>query len=166
MSDFLYELSHLVHCKHFVDTFSLIIVIVTSRNITFFVLMKRKAKLYMWAAIFHIMSKSFTMNFSMKLGALQEAFLIEFLKNSILWQHEDSAERICQIVIISHNSARYQKLNICIVWYITNQQNSWISKFILPHFTTKLEMFFLKHHFLGKSEMRFLFDWDLLFSVQ
>ena len=47
MSDFLYELSYLVHCKHFVDTFSLIIVIVTSRNITFFVLMKRKAKLYM-----------------------------------------------------------------------------------------------------------------------
>ena len=41
MSDFLYELSYLIHCKHFVDVFSLIIVIVTSRNMIFFVLMKK-----------------------------------------------------------------------------------------------------------------------------
>ena len=40
MSDFLYELSYLIHCKHFVDVFSPIIVIVTSGNI-FFVLMKK-----------------------------------------------------------------------------------------------------------------------------
>ena len=40
MSDFLYEL-YLIHCKHFVDVFSSIIVIVTSRNIIFFVLMKK-----------------------------------------------------------------------------------------------------------------------------
>ena len=45
------------------------------------------------------------MNYSMKLRALKEAFLIEFLKNFILWQHEDSAEKMCQIVIITHNSA-------------------------------------------------------------
>ena len=36
MSDFLYELSYLIHCKHFVDVFSPIIVISTSRNIIFF----------------------------------------------------------------------------------------------------------------------------------
>ena len=41
MSDFLGELSYLIHCKHFDDVFSPI-VIVTSRNIIFFVLMKKK----------------------------------------------------------------------------------------------------------------------------
>ena len=57
----------------------------------------------------------------------------EFLKNLILWQHEALAEKMCQIVIISHNSARFEKLNICIVCYITYHQNSWISKFIFHH---------------------------------
>ena len=42
MSDFLYKLSYLIHCKHFVDVFLPIIVIVTSRNTIFFVLMKKK----------------------------------------------------------------------------------------------------------------------------
>ena len=42
MSDFLYELSYLIHCKNFLDVFSLIIVNVTSRNTIFFVLMKKK----------------------------------------------------------------------------------------------------------------------------
>ena len=41
MSDFLYEL-YLIHRKHFIDVFSPIIVTATSRNITFFVLMKKK----------------------------------------------------------------------------------------------------------------------------
>ena len=133
MSDFLYELSYLIHCKHFVDVFSLIIVIVTLTNITFFVLMK-KIKLWMWAAIFHISCVQILHNEPLnKIGALQEAFLIEFLKNSILWQHEDSAEKMCQIVIISHNSAQNEKLNICIVYYITDHQNSWISKFTFHH---------------------------------
>ena len=45
MSDFLYELLYLIHCKHFVDVFSPIIVIVTSRNIIFFVLMKKNKTL-------------------------------------------------------------------------------------------------------------------------
>ena len=65
MSDFLYELSYLIHCKHFIDVFSPIIVIVTLRNISFFVLMKKK--LYMWIAIFHI---SYVVIHSVKLGAL------------------------------------------------------------------------------------------------
>ena len=56
--------------------------------------------------------------------ALQGAFLIEFLKNFILRQHEASAEKKCQIVIISHNSAQFEKLNTCIVCYIINHQNS------------------------------------------
>ena len=42
MSDVLYELSYLIHCKDFVDVFSPIIVTVTSRNTIFFVLMKKK----------------------------------------------------------------------------------------------------------------------------
>ena len=45
MSDFFYELSYLIHCKHFVDVFTPIIVIVSSRNIIFFVLVKKKIKL-------------------------------------------------------------------------------------------------------------------------
>ena len=44
MSDFLYEFSYLIHCKHFVDVFLPVIVIVTTRNIIFLVSMK-KAKL-------------------------------------------------------------------------------------------------------------------------
>ena len=40
-SDFLYEFSYLMHSKHFIDVFSPIIVIVTSRNIIFFVLMEK-----------------------------------------------------------------------------------------------------------------------------
>ena len=47
MSGFLYELSCLIHCKHFVDVFLLIIVIVTSRNIIFFVLTKKNKTLNM-----------------------------------------------------------------------------------------------------------------------
>ena len=41
ISDFLYELSNLIHYNHFVDVFSPIVVIATSRNIIFFVLMKK-----------------------------------------------------------------------------------------------------------------------------
>ena len=51
----------------------------------------------------------------MKLGALQRAFLIECLKNFILRQHEASGEKMCQVVVISHNSLQFEKLNICIV---------------------------------------------------
>ena len=45
MSDFLYELSYLIHCKHFVDVFSPIIVTATLRIIILFVLMKKKKTL-------------------------------------------------------------------------------------------------------------------------
>ena len=69
MSDFLYELSYLIHCKHFIDVFPPIIVIVTSRNTIFFVLMKKNFKHEPQYFTF-LMSKSFTMNHSMKLGAL------------------------------------------------------------------------------------------------
>ena len=57
------------------------------------------------------------MNHSMKLGALWGAFLIEFLKNFTTWS---LVEKMDQIVIISLNSAQFEKLNICIVCYITN----------------------------------------------
>ena len=41
MGDFLYELSYLIHSKNFIDVFLTIIVIVTLRNMIFFVLMKK-----------------------------------------------------------------------------------------------------------------------------
>ena len=129
ISDFLYELSDLIHCRHFVDVFSPI----TSRNIIFFVILKKKNFKRELQYFTFLMSESFTMNHSMKLGALQGAFLIEFLKSLILWQHVASVEKMCQIVIISHNSTLFEKLNICIVCYITNHKNFWISKFILHH---------------------------------
>ena len=45
ISKFLYELSNLIYCKYFIDVFSPIIVFVTSRNIIFFVVMKKKKTL-------------------------------------------------------------------------------------------------------------------------
>ena len=71
----------------------------------------------MWAAIFHI---SYVQIFHNEPFNEIRGTLIEFLKKFILWQHETLAEEMCQIVIISHNSAQFEKLNICIVCYITN----------------------------------------------
>ena len=134
MSHFLYKLSYLIHCKNFVDVFSPIIVIVASRNMIFYVLMKKSSKCEPQYFTF-LMSKFFTVNIQWNLGPCRDlgAFLIEFLKNFISWQHEASAEKMCQIVIISQNSEQFEKLNICIVCYITNHQKSLISKFILYH---------------------------------
>ena len=71
MSDFFYELLYLIHYNHFVDVFSPIIVFVTSRNVIFFVLMKKKKNFKCEPQYFtFLMSKSFTMNHSMKIGAL------------------------------------------------------------------------------------------------
>ena len=58
MRDFLYELSYLIHCKHFIDidVFSPIIVTVTSRNIIFFVVMKRNKTLNVSHNISHFLS--------------------------------------------------------------------------------------------------------------
>ena len=47
------ELPYLIHWKHFVDVFLLIIVTVTSRNIIFFVLMKKNKTLNMSRDISH-----------------------------------------------------------------------------------------------------------------
>ena len=55
MSDFLYELLYLIQCKYFVDVFSLIIVTVTSRNIIFFVLIKKKKTLNVSRNISHFL---------------------------------------------------------------------------------------------------------------
>ena len=68
MSDFFYELSCLINCKHFVDVFSLIIVIVTSTNIILFVLMKEKT-LNVNSDISHYV-QTLNNDHSMKLGAL------------------------------------------------------------------------------------------------
>ena len=53
MSDFLYELSYLIHCKHFVDAFSPIIVIVTSKKYHF-LCFNEKNKTLNVSPIFHI----------------------------------------------------------------------------------------------------------------
>ena len=86
----------------------------------------------MWAPVFHISYVQILHNepFNENRGTIG-SISDSVLKNFILWQCEASAEKICQIVIISHNSAQHEKLNICIVCYITNHQNPWISKFIL-----------------------------------
>ena len=97
------------------------------------------------------------MNHSMKLGALWRAFLIDFLKNFILLQHEASAEKMCSIVIISYNSAQLEKLNICIAWYITNYQ---ILEFPSSYFTTLKFRDVLNTTCFQKSKMLFSFDWD------
>ena len=55
MSDFLYELSYLIHCKHFIDVISPIIVILTSRNMIFFVLMKKNKILNVSPNISHFL---------------------------------------------------------------------------------------------------------------
>ena len=44
-------------------------------------------------------------------------------KFNFVTRHEAPAEKICQIVIISHNSVQHETLNICIVCYITSHQN-------------------------------------------
>ena len=54
----------------FIDVFSPIIVIVTSRNMIFFILMKKKNFKCEPQYFLFLMSKFFTMNHSMKLGAL------------------------------------------------------------------------------------------------
>ena len=72
-------------------------------------------------------------------------------------QHGASAEKTCQIVIISHNSAQFEKLNISIVCYITSHQNSWILKFILT--TYKVKMFFLKQAPLFGKKWNVVFIW-------
>ena len=57
-------------CKHFVDVFSPIIVIINSRNNIFFVLMKKQNIKCEPQYFIFLKSKSFTMNHSIKLGAL------------------------------------------------------------------------------------------------
>ena len=94
---------------HFIDVFSPIIVIVILRNIIFFVLMKKQNFKCVSQYFTFLMSKSFKMNHSMKLQAMQQAFMIDFLRNFIFRQHEASAEEMCQIVFISHNSAQFEK---------------------------------------------------------
>ena len=88
----------------------------------------------MWAPVFHISYVQILHNepFNKNRGTIG-SISDWVLKNFILWQREASAEKICQIVIISHNSAQHEKWTIFIVCYITNHQNPWISKFILHH---------------------------------
>ena len=78
-------------------------------------------------------------------------------ENSILWQYEDSAEKMCQIVIINHNSARHENLNICIFWYFYTSQTTKILEFISSYFTTdKVRDVFLKTPLFGKK-------WNVIF---
>ena len=121
--DFLHELLYLIHCKHF-DVFSPIIVIVPSRNIIFFVLMKKKKNLRCDPRYFtFLMSKSNEPFNQVRstVGSISDSVSEKF---HFVTRHEASAEKMCKIVIISHNSAQHEKLNICIVCYITSHQNS------------------------------------------
>ena len=79
----------------------------------------------MWAAIFHISDVQILHNepFNEIRDTVGSTFdrvseKIHFVTN------DASAEKMCQIVIIGHSSAQFEKLNICIVCYITNYKNS------------------------------------------
>ena len=122
-SDFLYELSYLINCEHFVNAFPSIIVIVTSKTIIFFVLMKKTQN---FQCVLH--NKLFN-EFG---GTVGGHFWLASEKFYFVTTWGFSRKNVL-IEIISHNSAQFEKLNILIVCYITNHQNSWISKFILHH---------------------------------
>ena len=76
MSDYLYELLYLILCKHVVDVFSPIIVIVASRNIIFFVLMKKNFKCE-WQYFTFLMTKSWKTK-KLKTDGAQSTFFEEF----------------------------------------------------------------------------------------
>ena len=63
----------------------------------------------MWAAIFHISYIQILQNepFNETRGTA-ESISDWVSENFILWQHEAAAEKMCQIVIISHNSAQFE----------------------------------------------------------
>ena len=114
----------------------------------------------MWAAIFHISSQSFfcpnpsQLTIQWNWGHCRKHFWLSFWNISFS-DNMRLQQNVCQIVIISHNSAKYEKLNICIVCYITNHQNSWIS--LSSYFTTyKLTDVFLKTPIFGKK-------WNVIF---
>ena len=80
-TDFLYELSCLIHCKHFVDVVSPIIVIVTSRNIIFFVSMKKNKTLNVSRNISHFWCPNPSQwTIQWNLGHCMEYFWLSFWK--------------------------------------------------------------------------------------
>ena len=89
----------------------------------------------MWAAIFHISYVKILHNepFNEIRGTLWSISDRVSEKFHFVTTWGFSKKKMCQIVIISHNSAQFEKLNICIVCFITKHQSSWISKFILHH---------------------------------
>ena len=131
MSDFLYKLSYLIHCKHFVDIFSLIIVIVTSRNIILFVLIEKKQNFKCeprshYVQILH--NKSFN-EVRDTVRSISD-WVSEKFHFVTAWWFSTKNVANCDF---SHNSSQHEKLNIFIVFYSTSHQNSWISKFMLHH---------------------------------
>ena len=133
MSDFLYEFSYLIHCKHFINVFPSI-VIATLKNMNFFSFIKKKKQLKMSAAIFHFFYVQLLQNEPFNeirgtVGSISD-WVSEKFHFVTTWSF---STKMCQIVIISRNFAQFEKLNFCIVCYFTNHQNSRVSKFILYH---------------------------------
>ena len=133
VSDLFYELSYLIHCNHFVDVFPLIIVIVTSRNTIFFVLMKKKKNFKCEMQYFTLYRNPSQWTIQWNYGHCRKHFWLSFWKISFCDNMRIQQKKCVQLCFTSHSSAQNEKLNICIVCYITNHQNSWISKFILYH---------------------------------
>ena len=149
-----FEHVHLMDLKHFADVFLPIIVTGYLKEDHFLCFNEKNKTLNLSHNISHFLCPILHKEpFNEIRGTVGN--ISEFMKNLILWQHEASAEKMCHIAqcTICHNSAQFEKLNICIVCYVTKHQNSWISKFIYNPLLTKLEVFILKRHFLGKYEM-------------
>ena len=132
VSDFLYELSYLIHCNHVVDVFPLIIVIVTSRNTISFVLMKKKKTLNVRRNILHYIEILHNELFNEITGT--EGSISDWVSEKFhfvtTWRFSRKKVSNCDYY---PQFWKHEKLNICIVCYIINHQNSWIFKFMLHH---------------------------------
>ena len=124
---------------------------------SFFVLIKKQTRLWLWAAIFYISYAQILYNEPFnKIRSIGDSIFdwVSEILSEKLWKHGASAKRTCQIMIINSNSAQFEKLDICLVCYITN----WgILEFISSYFTTYKvgDTFFKNTTFWEKGKRHF-----------
>ena len=156
------ELSNLIHWKHFVDVFSLIIVIVTSRNIIFFVLMKKKT-LNVSHVILHYVQILHNEPFTEIRGTggsvsdwVSEKFHIETTWG-FSWKNVSNCDYLPQFSTTWKIKYLYSLLH--------HKPPKFLNFSVSTSPLTKLDMFILKQHSFGKRKMSFSFDWGLLFPI-
>ena len=47
-----------------------------------------------------------------------------------MWKHETSAEKVCQIVVTSHDSTEFEKSNICMVETCSGDVHAHMQKYL------------------------------------